>query len=194
MIVKLTLAGALLASGLGLVAPLAIAAHSSSGDICIATPTEEVPPDCDTTTPPPPLPAGTDAGSLPGADAAVGRALRLVGGHGYYQLCARLAANIWGRPRSGYYSAAVQWRHMVETGQARRGDRSPPVGALLFWDTGGVFGHVAVYIGGGQIVSNDIGDSVAGEGGVYQVPFERIESQWGSRYLGWSPPIYSTLE
>ncbi|WP_405056840.1 CHAP domain-containing protein [Kribbella sp. NBC_01505] len=180
MIIKLTLASALLASGIGLMAPLAIAARAD--DTCVVTPTESLPAECQAP------PAST--GALPGADEAVARALRLVGSHGYYQLCARLAANIWGRPHSGYYSAAVQWRQMLQTGNAHRDDRQPPVGALLFWDTGGPYGHVAVHIGDGQIVSNDIGDSVSGEGGVYRVRFELIESKWGATYLGWAPPVY----
>lgn len=184
MIVKLTLAGCLLASGgLGLVAPLALAAHGS--DTCAVKPAETLPTNCTT-------PVGDSTGEIPGADDAVARALRLVGDHGYYQLCARLAANIWGRPRAGYVSAAEQWRQMVAGGNVHTADRRPPVGALLFWDTGGPYGHVAVYVGNGRIVSNDIGDHVPGEGGVYLVAFEVIESKWGATYLGWSPPIYST--
>jgi hypothetical protein len=183
VIVKLTLAGALLASGLGLIAPLAIAAHEP--DSCVATPTEALPAGCHTS-------LGDDGGEIPGADDAVARALRLVGAHGYYQLCARLAANIWGRPRAGYLSAAEQWRQMVATGNSHISDRHPPVGALLFWNTGGPYGHVAVYVGNGRIVSNDIGDQVPGEGGVYLVAFALIESKWGATYLGWAPPIYST--
>ncbi len=183
MIIKLALAGAMLASAIGMTAPLAIAVHGET--TCVATPTQSVSAGCG-------LPAEQDNGTIPGAEEAVARALRLVGSHGYYQLCARLAANIWGRPHSGYYSAAEQWRQMVASGKAHQDDRHPPVGALLFWDTGGPYGHVAVYIGKGQIVSNDIGDSVPGEGGVYQVPFELVESRWGSTYLGWSPPIYSS--
>jgi hypothetical protein len=183
VIVKLTLAGCLLASSLGLIAPVAIAAHGP--DTCLPTATETVPPECQP-------PVGDNRGEIPGADDAVSRALRLVGGHGYYQLCARLAANIWGRPRAGYISAAEQWRQMVATGNAHAGDRRPPAGALLFWETGGPYGHVAVYVGNGRIVSNDIDDRVPGEGGVYLVDFEVIESKWGATYLGWAPPIYST--
>ncbi|WBQ04406.1 NlpC/P60 family protein [Kribbella sp. CA-293567] len=193
MIGKLALAGALLISGIGLIAPLAIAVGGS--DLCVATPTEPPPEDCE-----PPTgvdtggdtggDAGGDTGGLPGSAEAVGRAHRLVGGHGYYQLCARLAANIWGRPRSGYYSAAEQWRQMAATGKAHLHDRQFPVGALLFWSTGGPFGHVAVYIGNGRIVSNDINDRFPGEGGVYDVEFGLIESRWGATYLGWAPPIY----
>lgn len=183
MILKVTLAAALLTGGVGLMAPIAVAA--SGTDSCVATSTEAVPAGCKS-------PVGTGGETLPGADQAVGRALRLVGSHGYYQLCARLAANIWGLPRAGYFSAAEQWRQMAATGNTHPDDRQPPTGALVFWDTGGPYGHVAVYVGGGRIVSNDIGDEVSGEGGVYLVPFGLIESKWGATYLGWAPPIYST--
>lgn len=135
---------------------------------------------------------GVDSGELPAAAAAVTRALGLVGSHGYYQLCARLAANIWGRPFAGYYSAAEQWQQMLDRGDARPADRRPPVGALLFWSTDGPYGHVAVYVGNGRIVSNDIGDRRPGEGGVYLVDVGAIEQRWGATYLGWSPPIYPT--
>ncbi|WP_405065037.1 CHAP domain-containing protein [Kribbella sp. NBC_01510] len=184
MIAKLTLAGCLLVSGIGLVAPLAVAADGA--DTCVAAPANALPAQCQA----PPI--GDSSGVIPDAEAAIARALRLVGGHGYYQLCARLAANIWGRPRAGYISAAEQWRQMVAAGNAHVGDRRPPVGALVFWETGGPYGHVAVYVGNGRIVSNDIGDRVPGEGGVYLVPLELIESRWSATYLGWAPPIYST--
>lgn len=131
-----------------------------------------------------------DSADLPGAQAAVTRAMSLVGQTGYYQLCARLAANIWGRPRAGYFSAADQWSSMVGAGQAHQGDRRPPVGALIFWATSGPYGHVAVYVGGGRIVSNDISDRSPGLGGVYLVELGSIESKWNARYLGWAPPVY----
>ncbi|GAB3837644.1 C40 family peptidase [Kribbella italica] len=135
------------------------------------------------------LPPIDEVGELPGAEAAVTRAMALVGQHGYYQLCARLAANIWGRLRAGYVSAAEQWSQMVASGNAHF-DRQPPLGALVFWDTGGLYGHVAVYVGAGRIVSNDIHDQFPGEGGVYLVDLTAIEAEWGATYLGWAPPIY----
>ncbi|TCC36488.1 CHAP domain-containing protein [Kribbella speibonae] len=195
MIVKAILASALLAAPVGLIAPIALAGGTAT---CGAAPTESSGA-IDQTNAAPRPPSEADCKTpvetserLPGAEQAVARALRLVGSHGYYQLCARLAANIWGRPRAGYFSAAEQWRQMVATNQAHPDDREPPTGALVFWETGGPYGHVAVYVGDGRIVSNDIGDAVSGEGGVYLVDFELIESQWGARYLGWAPPIYST--
>jgi cell wall-associated NlpC family hydrolase len=81
---------------------------------------------------------------------------------------------------------------MVSSGNARPDDRRPPVGALLFWSTDGPYGHVAVYVGNSRIVSNDIGDRVPGQGGVYLVDVGAIEDRWGATYLGWAPPIYPT--
>jgi hypothetical protein len=132
----------------------------------------------------------TDSDELPGAQAAVAKAMAMVGQTGYHQLCARLAANIWGRDRAGYVSAAEQWNAMVDSAQARQGDRRPPLGALVFWSTSGPYGHVAVYVGAGRIVSNDIGDSSPGIGGVYLTEIGSIESRWNATYLGWAPPIY----
>lgn len=134
---------------------------------------------------------GFEPQALPGASRAVTRALGLVGQHGYFQLCARLAANIWGRSRAGYASAADQWSAMVAARQAHS-DRHPPVGALMFWSTSGSYGHVAVYVGGGQVVSNDIGDVPPVQGGVYLVDALEIETTWHANYLGWAPPIYSS--
>jgi cell wall-associated NlpC family hydrolase len=79
---------------------------------------------------------------------------------------------------------------MLATGNAHR-DRQPPIGALVFWETGGPYGHVAVYVGGGRIVSNDLHDQYPGEGGVYLVDLAAVEAEWGATYLGWSPPVYA---
>lgn len=185
VIVKAIIASSALVGAVGLIAPIALAAGGDS-DTC-STSTEKA--STAATACQPPVSTG---GQLPGADQAVARAMRLVGSRGYYQLCARLAANIWGRPRAGYFSAAEQWRQMIATNNAHPRDRQPPAGALVFWETGGPYGHVAVYLGDGRIVSNDIGDDVPGEGGAYLVDFGVIESKWGATYLGWAPPIYST--
>ncbi|GAA3112689.1 cell wall-associated NlpC family hydrolase [Kribbella aluminosa] len=220
VIVKAAIASAALIGSIGLIAPIALA--TGGGAACStpsdAPPTESTPTDvgpigADRTVATAigarstavrltevrvgAAPDGCKApvstgGQLPGADQAVARAMSLVGSHGYYQLCARLAANIWGRQQAGYFSAAEQWRQMVATGNAHPNDRRPPTGALVFWATGGPYGHVAVYLGNGRIISNDIGDDISGEGGVYLVDFGLIESKWGATYLGWAPPIYST--
>ncbi|BFO23119.1 hypothetical protein SHKM778_95070 (plasmid) [Streptomyces sp. KM77-8] len=51
------------------------------------------------------------------------------------------------------------------------------MGALMFWSTDGRAGHVALYVGNGQIASNDIREP----GRISIVPATDIESKWGLR-------------
>lgn len=136
---------------------------------------------------------------IPESLTAVARSLSYVGNAGLacddgkcYKLCDRLAGRAWGYLNSGFENAREHWAVMVATGRARIGDTNPPIGALLFWDTG-VNGHVALYVGNGIVVTNMLGP----EGlGVYNIPASQI-SRWGggSPYWGWSDPIfYGQLE
>jgi hypothetical protein len=110
----------------------------------------------------------------------------------YYRLCAQLAARINGHAHSGFATAREQWGHYVTTGVAHPGDSSPPPGALLFYDNSDSAGHVAVYLGDGQVVSNDVLDAENGRtGGVYIVDAaELTDGAWQLDYLGWAPPLY----
>lgn len=102
--------------------------------------------------------------------------------------CDHLAGDIWGYYiNSGYWDAKYHWGVALSQGIARPGNRTPPIGSLLFWDTGPQ-GHVATYIGGGMVVSN----LTNGENGtsIYVVPAEFFENSWGSPYLGWADPVF----
>jgi hypothetical protein len=107
-----------------------------------------------------------------------------------YQKCDRLAAVAWGRTMSNHVSAKEHWNAAVAAGRAHPGDRNPPVGALLFYDTS-TFGHVAVYLGNNQVLSNDVGDTKSGfKGGAYIVSADAIETTiWHLSYLGWVNPV-----
>jgi hypothetical protein len=118
---------------------------------------------------------------------------------GWYRRCDRLVCRAYGYANSGYETAAAHWQIMVATGNARPRDRCPPVGAFVFWATGGP-GHVALVVEADpscdpnriRLVSNDVLDAAAGDhGGVYLVTLAQIESGFvrGSAYLGWSDPI-----
>lgn len=129
------------------------------------------------------------------ASIAVGRALSFVG-HAEracpdgkcYQKCDHLAGDIWGYPAaSGYYSAKEHWFSAVRQGVANPGDTNPPIGALLFWDTG-YYGHVATYIGNGYVVSNL--SSGPNGANVYKVPASLFSKQWGAPYYGWADPTF----
>jgi cell wall-associated NlpC family hydrolase len=130
---------------------------------------------------------------IPGAPQAIERSLSFVGHPGLAcgdnqcrALCDHLAGEAWGYANSGYYAASTHWAAMLASGNAHPGNIMPPIGALLFWNTGDL-SHVAVYVGHGMIVTNAIG--VNGYS-VYMMPATDISTKWRAPYLGWSDPIF----
>lgn len=111
--------------------------------------------------------------------------------------CAHVAATTWGYQTGTYgsfsTSALGQWEYMKSTGHAHPGDRNPPVGALLFYDTGGQPGHVVVYLGNNKVISNDVYNAKSGvDGGVYIADAADMENgTWHLPFLGWADPYYS---
>ncbi|MFD8597726.1 peptidase M23 [Kitasatospora sp. NPDC059646] len=90
-------------------------------------------------------------------------------------------------PPSNSHSYATElYRNLIPASMHHDGDRNPPPGALMFWDTGSAAGHVAMYIGNGEVASSDI----LRPGYIDIVPATQIESKWGAKYLGWSPPYF----
>jgi hypothetical protein len=130
---------------------------------------------------------------FPNTDVAIRRALMFVGNARLacddgmcLSQCDGLAAEIWGYSNSGYLSANTHWQHAVVNGYAVPGDTNPPLGALLYWDTGHKYGHVATYVGNGMVVSNLT--TSPGVSNVYLMP----AAQWNrwSKYRGWSAPVF----
>lgn len=130
---------------------------------------------------------------FPNTDVAMRRALMFVGNAKLacsdgmcLSKCDHLAGKIWGYGNSGYLSAATHWAHAVANGYAKPGDTNPPLGALLYWDTGHKYGHVATYVGNGMVVSNLT--TAPGISNVYLMP----AAQWSKwhKYLGWSAPVF----
>lgn len=113
------------------------------------------------------------------AEAAAGRLI-------WDDKCLKFTAMAYGWGFSGTPYAIDQYTSVMPANFRHDGDRHPPVGALLFWDTGRRAGHVAIYVGGGQVASNDI----VTQGAISIVPADQIEKKWGAKYLGWSPPYY----
>ncbi|MEV7659900.1 peptidase M23 [Streptomyces anulatus] len=107
------------------------------------------------------------------------------GGKDWYRWCLRFTAAAYGRSSAGSRFAIGHYRSMPEE-MKHDGDRNPPPGALMYWDTGGEAGHVALYVGDGKIASNDIERA----GYIDVVDATDIETKWGSTYLGWSPPYF----
>jgi cell wall-associated NlpC family hydrolase len=130
---------------------------------------------------------------LPGAVTAVARSLSFVGQPWLacddglcYRLCDHLAGQAWGYANSGYETAREHWAVMEASGSTHPNDTNPPLGALLFWNTG-LYGHVAVYVGDGMIVTN-----MKGRDGysVYLIPASEVSQLWGAEYWGWSDPVF----
>ncbi|MFF4320564.1 peptidase M23 [Streptomyces sp. NPDC001568] len=107
------------------------------------------------------------------------------GGKDWYRMCLAFTAVVYGWSHSGVGYAIDHYKEMP-AGMKHDKDRNPPPGALMYWDTGQRAGHVAVYLGDGQIASNDI----LRPGYIDVVPATDIESKWGATYLGWAPPYF----
>ncbi|MFF4709478.1 peptidase M23 [Streptomyces sp. NPDC001297] len=107
------------------------------------------------------------------------------GGKDWYRACLAFVARVYGWSFSGTTYAIDHYREMPASMKHDK-DRNPPPGALMYWETGGRAGHVAVYLGDGKIASNDI----LRPGYIDVVPATDIESKWGSTYVGWAPPYF----
>lgn len=105
---------------------------------------------------------------------------------GWYRRCLAFVAQAYGWGFSGTPYAIDQYTVVMPTALRHDGDRNPPAGALLFWSTGSRAGHVALYVGGGMVASNDI----EVDGQIAIVPADVIETRWGATYVGWSPPYF----
>jgi hypothetical protein len=120
------------------------------------------------------------------AVAAIGNAAAVCSDGECYNLCDHVAGDIWGyEVASGYPTARIHWETMVSRGLAKQGDKTPPLGALLFWDSG-EFGHVATYIGNGRVVTNLV---MNGKRNLFVVDADWYERN-GRKYLGWADPIF----
>ncbi|MEU3351984.1 peptidase M23 [Streptomyces sp. NPDC037389] len=104
----------------------------------------------------------------------------------WYQKCLAFTSIAYGWNFSGTDYAIDHYTQVMPKDMRHDGDRNPPPGALMFWDTGHRAGHVAIYVGEGKIASNDI----EGRGEIAIVPATEIETKWSAKYLGWSPPYY----
>lgn len=132
---------------------------------------------------------------------AVDTALSYVGvTSGWDGLCDRLACRAYGYANAGYYSAATHWTAMVQSGHAHPGDRCPPLGSFVFFNTGRIYGHVSVVVQASPtcdpeqvlVTSNGVFDAATGNhGGVYLLSLARLDAMYlgGTGYRGWSDPV-----
>ena len=95
--------------------------------------------------------------------------------------CEAFVEIAYGRSITRYGSAAIDYNAMAAMGRIHRDDQAP-AGALVFY-AGGSDGHVALSIGGGQVVS-----TIGYVGNRY--PVQQVGIHWFSNpYLGWAMPV-----
>lgn len=95
-------------------------------------------------------------------------------------LCLKFTRTMLGAP-GGANSAIEAWN------ATRPGDRhtdTPPAGVPVFW-RGGHYGHAALSMGDGKILSTDIRRA----GKVDIVPIELVHQRWGYELLGWTETL-----
>jgi hypothetical protein len=101
-------------------------------------------------------------------------------------MCDQFVARAWGYSSSGYPRAIDHW-FAVPANLKHPGDANAPPGSLMFWQGGSAgAGHVALSLGGGNIISTD--QPVSGL--VSSVPASNITNGWHEQYLGWTEPYF----
>lgn len=106
------------------------------------------------------------------------------GRSGYAHKCLQLADDAYSPKGDRVDSAIAQWYRVKAAGVAHPKDKTPPVGAHLFWWTPNSARHIATYVGGGKVVTN-----VTGKGGAVEIMDAQELDSWGP-YLGWAAPYY----
>lgn len=105
---------------------------------------------------------------------------------GWYRRCQNFVGQCYGHSSSGYASARIAWRS-IPASRKHPGNRTPPTGALLYYDTpNNPYGHVALYMGNALLASNDytVRDQIR------VTPAGDIERAWRATYLGWAEPWF----
>lgn len=124
-------------------------------------------------------------GTSRSAKEAVAWAMQWVGsGANYDGLCLGFVDDAYGVGSGRVGTAIGQWYRAKAAGKGHPGDRNPPVGAQVFWMTGNPARHIAIYAGGGMVIST----GAVGGTRVGLVPMENLDA-WGP-YIGWAEPYY----
>lgn len=119
------------------------------------------------------------------ARAAVAWALGMVGGGLYYDgLCLGFVDDAYQARGARQAWAIHQWDVALAAGYGHPGDRTPPIGAQVFWMSGNPARHIAIYIGNGMVVSTGVDNDHVGV-----VSMEYMDGY--GPYIGWATPYYS---
>lgn len=140
-------------------------------------------------------PRFTRAGIIPGVhktggsmaingNAVAESAKSRIGHSGWSGLCEAFTRTAFGFSAK-YASANLAYRASKRAGKMHM-DTSPPPGVPVFWDiTRGVnapYDHVAVSIGGGEVVSTSVGKNKTPA----IIGINELTKLWGMRYRGWA--------
>ena len=115
-----------------------------------------------------------------GEGGPVENGLAQLGDMGWYRRCLAFVNAAWGHsvPRLGMATA----RQSMNAGPLQQG--VPPAGAAAYYNTSGYAGHVALGMGDGSVLSNDI----VVPGRIDRVPYNVFASKWGAPYMGYFMP------
>jgi hypothetical protein len=102
-------------------------------------------------------------------------------------LCDHYVANAYGLEHSGYADARTHWQATPDR-YRHQGDTNPPVGSLVFWDTG-KSGHVAIVTGYGAKGAM-VSTTHKGGGTPTVMPLSDASRQLGGKYYGWTTPYF----
>lgn len=118
------------------------------------------------------------------AQQALAWAMNWVGGGSHYDgLCLGFVDDAYNPSGGRLPTAIAQWYRAKRVGVAHPGDRTPPVGAQMFWWSGNAARHIAMYAGGGMVITTG-----AFGGRVGLRTMEDMDG-WGP-YLGWADAYY----
>ena len=115
-----------------------------------------------------------------GEGGPVENGLAQLGNMGWYRRCLAFVNAAWGHSvqRLGMATA----RQSMNAGPLQQG--VPPAGAAAYYNTSGYAGHVALGMGDGSVLSNDI----VVPGRIDRVPYNIFASKWGAPYTGYFMP------
>lgn len=113
------------------------------------------------------------------------------GSRAWKRWCLRLVSESYGSVYAGIPTAYQGGLLMERRGLMQKPPKDYaqiPRGAVLWYDgraTGNTAGHVAISLGGGKAISNDV---PVNDGRVGIVDIAYFETNWGQRFMGWSAP------
>ena len=115
---------------------------------------------------------------------AVAWAMQYVGNGAYYNhLCLKFVDDAYGATGERTGRAIDQWYRAKAAGKGHPGDRNPPIGAQVFWWSQNDAKHVALYAGGGMVISTGADYDRVG-----LVPWSYFDGY--GPYIGWAEPYY----